>query len=240
MILFRTICIIQARLGSQRFPRKILAYLCGKPVLAHVVDRAKAIRGVDAVVVACPESDAETLDALGLGVPIVGVTIGGDENDVLSRFAATAEAYPANCYVRLTGDCPLLAPDLAEQVISRVRQGAFYACTRHDGWPFGWPDGMDIEAFTVGALLDADRDATDPADREHVTPHIRRNWLTVGVPCPAQWPAGAKLSIDTPADLDYARSVMVRLPTGAHGWEATYRAVIAAEAARERWQCRMS
>ena len=221
------VVIVQARLGSQRFPRKILADLCGQPVIKHVIDRARAILGVDRVVLACPEDDLDTLDALGLGVPVIGVTIDGDENDVLSRFCAVAEAYPADGYIRVTGDCPFLAPDLARMAMCIIQQGVCYACTRHDGGASGWPDGLDVEAFSADTLRAADWMA-HPGEVEHVTSAMRRLLLSGQqgvIPCPEAWPVGVKLSIDVPADLVQARAIMGRLPAGAYGWEATWRAV---------------
>jgi spore coat polysaccharide biosynthesis protein SpsF len=221
------IAIVQARTRSTRFPRKVLADLCGHPVLWHVVTRAKAIQGVDKVVVACPESDGEVIRDLNLGVDVVAYTKGGDENDVLSRFEFVAHAFPADRYVRLTADCPLLAPDLAMQVMDAMRWGVAYSCTRYDGETFGWPDGLDCECFTADALSQADLLAL-PAEREHVTLAMRVLLPAehqVALPCPVQWPAGVKLSIDTPADLDYARLVMARLPEDRLRWRSTWWAV---------------
>src|SRR5690348_13196312 len=103
----KTVCIVQARTGSQRFPLKVLAALHGKPMLAHVLERAAAIPGVDEVCLAIPESDKRLLGHLW---PVVSY---GPENDVLSRYLNAACSRAADVIVRVTGDCPLLAPDLA-------------------------------------------------------------------------------------------------------------------------------
>jgi len=221
-----TLAIIQARLGSTRFPQKVLADLHGKPVLRHVVERARAIPGVDRVVVACPLSDYHAIEAVaGFGVGVFGAK--GDENDVLRRFALLVKGrMPVTHVLRVTGDCPLLAPDLAGLVLEQVTAHGFpYCASRADDAPTGWPDGLDVEAFTADALLEADRDATDPADREHVTRWLRqRAAYYCPPPCPATWPT-VKLSIDTPADLDAVRRVLARIPAGEYGWRATWEAV---------------
>lgn len=215
----RTICVIQARLGGgTRFTPgqpKILADLCGKPVLAHVVERAKAIRGVDAVVVACPSGDQEEIARAVIGTLVCGPDV--PENDVLGRYAWMARQGPADYVIRVTADCPFLAPDLAERALAAVRDGAVYACSRHDGGASDWPDGLDVEAFAAKALSNAASNATTPKDREDVTPYIRRNWPVVDIFCPIRWPAGVKLSIDTPTDMDYARQVMARIQLGPDG-----------------------
>ena len=48
----KTLAIVQARMGSSRFPKKVLAPLAGKPMLGHVLDRLLRCRLLDRVVVA--------------------------------------------------------------------------------------------------------------------------------------------------------------------------------------------
>lgn len=209
----KTIAIVQARMGSTRFPGKVLADLCGKPVIAHVIERAKAIRSTDGVVLACPAGDRAAFANLGLGVPIVAHTENGDENDVLSRFVETVRRYPADLIIRITADCPCLAPDLAEDTarwLAMDPAGPPYACTRHDGGLSGWPDGLDVEALTIKALLEAGHEATGE-DREHVTRWIHRKHGESYITSRNQWPVNTKLSIDCEADLEYARRVMTRI-----------------------------
>src|SRR5574338_145565 len=102
----KTVCIIQARTTSERFPLKIFAGLRGRPMLAHVLERAALIQGVDEVVLAVPDTDVRLVSHLWPNV------FGGPEKDVLKRYALAAEKYEADVIVRVTGDCPLLAPDL--------------------------------------------------------------------------------------------------------------------------------
>lgn len=227
-----TLVVIQARLNSHRLPGKALLDLCGQPVIQRVVERAKAIPGVERVVVACPIHDLEAFGEQRLGVPIFGLH--GDEHDVLHRFLGAALCNGADRIVRVTGDCTFLAPDLAGLVLSLLAPvpagWVACACSRHDGnGSQAWPDGMDVEAFTMEALTRADHAATDPLDREHVTrwmyrqPGDERGGVSGPIcppACPVEWPA-CKLSIDTQADLDFARRVMARISEGDYGWRAT-------------------
>lgn len=228
-----TAVIIQARTGSTRFPRKVLADLCGKPVIQHVVERAKAIKGADRVILACPEADGPTFSALNLGVEVVAYTKDGNENDMLSRFRY-ALPFSARLVVRVTGDCPFLAPDLAEEVIDLVDAWSPYACTRHDGAASGWPDGLDVEACETGAIVKAHMLADSASDREHVTPWLRRTyrWIEHRIPAGVSWPSGCKLSLDTPEDLPRLARIMAQIKPGDYGWEATRQAVIAERGAR--------
>ncbi len=184
------LAIIQARLGSTRFPRKVLAKMNdGRTVLAHVMERANLIRGVDRVRVAWP------------------FIYDGDENDVLGRFAHVATWTPeADTIMRLTADCPLLDPDVCARVLDLYRAAdCQYAWT--DTSKGDWPDGLDCEVFSRQLLGQCADVASDPADREHVTSWMRRgNAMTVSLrpdPAYAGWP---KLSIDTPEDLERVRN----------------------------------
>jgi spore coat polysaccharide biosynthesis protein SpsF (cytidylyltransferase family) len=157
----------------------------------------------------------------------VAYTKGGDENDVLSRFAETERHFGARYWVRVTADCSFLAPDLAADVLAAVVDGADYACSRHDSAASGWPDGLDVEAFRRAWLWRANYHTADPREREDVTPWIRRNADIVApsLACPVTWPDSVKLSIDCEADLGRARAIMAKIPWGAFGWADTYRAV---------------
>jgi glutamate-1-semialdehyde 2,1-aminomutase len=106
----------------------------------------------------------------------VGETYGiqvfrGSELDVLERYAAAARTYPADAYVRVTGDCPLVDADLVDQVVSLFWASRLdYARTG-----LSFPDGLDVEVFKALLLFDAATLARESYDREHVTPFIRRS-----------------------------------------------------------------
>ena len=99
----KVVAVVQARLDSHRLPRKVMADIRGKPLLAHVVERAQSIRGCDSVVGAIPQQDVELVAAFGeLGVD----TVQGAENNVLSRFQLVADLFHPDVILRITGDCP--------------------------------------------------------------------------------------------------------------------------------------
>src|SRR5450756_411411 len=107
--------VIQARTGSTRLPGKVLEDLGGHPVLEWVVRAAKAATQIDTVIVATSTlagDDVVAELAESFGVPVVR----GSEDDVLSRYVAALDAYPADAIVRLTADCPLLDPTLIDAV----------------------------------------------------------------------------------------------------------------------------
>lgn len=201
----RTVAIVQARLGSARFPRKILADLCGTPVIQHVVERARQIPGVDDVVVAVPgEPDLLAVAEVLPDTPVVMFKQVA-EADVLRRYAKAAAHYEADVIVRVTADCPLLDPVIGGEVLSMVKAGAGYEYVSN--LADGYCDGEDVEAFTRDALDWADLDAKQAWDREHVTPWLRRH-VKCGVVLPSVT-GKPKTSIDTPEDLARVRQMML-------------------------------
>jgi len=97
----------------------------------------------------------------------------GSEDDVLDRFYGAAREARATTIVRVTGDCPLIDPELVDDVI------AFFAS---GGWDYvsntilpTYPDGLDTEVFSFEALSRAWKGASSAHQREHVTPHFYEN-----------------------------------------------------------------
>jgi spore coat polysaccharide biosynthesis protein SpsF (cytidylyltransferase family) len=218
----RTVAIIQARLASTRLPRKVLADVCGKPLLQHVIERARAIAGADKVVLTIPEADADLLAfALPLGLTYYWHT----PPDVLSGYYWAAHEERADVIVRITGDCPLLAPEVCAFALSSVLTGAEFST--NDTRITGYPDGLDCECFTREMLAEAQARATVASDREHVTPWIYRHaeWPQIMLAPPGERGPWPKCSVDTQADLDRVRRIMARIPAGDFSWRATQEAI---------------
>lgn len=97
----------------------------------------------------------------------------GSEWDVLDRYLGAAEASDADVVVRITGDCPLVDPEIVDQVVTLlIDRSCDYVRTG-----VSFPDGFDVEAATLATLARAASEATDQFDREHVTPFLRNKSL---------------------------------------------------------------
>jgi glutamate-1-semialdehyde 2,1-aminomutase/spore coat polysaccharide biosynthesis protein SpsF len=164
------VAIIQARMGSSRLPGKSLADIEGRPMLWHVIQRAKRATLVDRVVVATstsPADDAIEKMCREIGVPCYR----GSENDVLDRFYSAARAEKASQVVRITADCPLIDPQVIDRVVRRFQRGDLdYAS---NAMVRSYPDGLDTEIFLFSALERAWHEAGKSSEREHVTPYLR-------------------------------------------------------------------
>ncbi len=112
----RIAVIIPARWGAQRFPGKALADLAGRPVVAHVVERARRARGVDAVAVATDdERIARAAEVAGATAILTGPAATG--TDRVSE-AARKLRPAADIVVNLQGDEPLIEPEAVETLVA--------------------------------------------------------------------------------------------------------------------------
>jgi spore coat polysaccharide biosynthesis protein SpsF len=149
-------------------------------MLWHIVRRLRCVPLLSEVVVA-------TSDKVG-DEPIRGfcrengiAVFAGSERDVLDRFYKAAVHFGGDPLIRVTGDCPFVDPDLVGRLLDSYGAGGYdhFAVATGAGAIFlaggRFPDGLDAECLSFASLERAWCEATDPADREHVTPYIWRN-----------------------------------------------------------------
>ncbi|MCG6157323.1 cytidylyltransferase domain-containing protein [Rubinisphaera margarita] len=170
-----TVAIIQARMTSTRLPGKVLKPLLGEPMLCWVVERLKRARTLDRIVIATttdPEDDAIVAQCQLHNYPCYR----GSRDDVLDRYYHAATDFQAETIVRITSDCPLIDPDLVDEVVElyhSARPECDYASNAIPVRTF--PRGLDCEVFSYDALGIARKEADEPAQREHVTPYLYQN-----------------------------------------------------------------
>ena len=116
------LALIQARMGSSRYPGKVLQDLCGRPMLWHVVDRVRKAKSVDRVVIATTDRKVDDPVAAFCEENGIGY-FRGSEEDVLDRFYQAAKANAADVVVRITADCPLIDPVIIDRVVNRFQVG---------------------------------------------------------------------------------------------------------------------
>lgn len=223
-----TVVLVQARQGSARYPGKSLRPLAGRPMILHVLERAKEI---DCGPVWLATSINERDDELAKVVSLAGYTVyRGSEWDVLQRMSEAARLARAETVVRLTGDCPLLAPEVSRAVLDLYVANGADAYTSNDTARSGWPDGLDTEVFPADLLHHMADRTTDPLDREHVTRAMRKSLaseLHATFLCQENW-THVKLSVDTVEDFNRVANVL-SFATDGTSWPST-------RAAYLRWQ----
>lgn len=185
----KTVCIIQARMGSARLPGKVLLPLNGHTVIEEVMARCHQIPGIDEVIVAIPDTPEN--DCLAQYADWRG-----PEHDVLKRYLGAAEYCKADIIMRITADCPHLSPELCGSVLTMfIRSNADYGNNLE---PRTFPHGLDCEVFTIETLRLADREAGE-SEREHVTTWMRSADLKF-VSIQSQFRMDGRLTLDTEDD----------------------------------------
>ena len=175
--------VIPARLGSRRIEAEPLATLGGLELIEHVRRRALAVRGVESVVVATDdERVAQVVERAGGRVIVTGPAASGTH-----RVALAAAKIPADFYVNVQGDMPLLDPAHVETVCSMLRGGSSVA--------------------TLAAPLDAER-ASNPAIVKVVRSRSGRAIYFSRLPIPYQGPWYSHVGI-----YGFSSSALVRCTT---------------------------
>lgn len=168
----KVVATIEARMTSSRLPGKVLLEAAGKPMLEHLINRLRSVPSIDDIVLATTSN--QTDDELERFSTQIGIgCYRGSENDVMSRVIGAAESADAVVVVEITGDCPIIDPQIVEQNIrmfmSNKADYASNAVIR------SYPDGMDTQVFKLSTLKRSLTMTDDALDREHVTLHIRNH-----------------------------------------------------------------
>jgi spore coat polysaccharide biosynthesis protein SpsF len=169
----RTVAIIQARMSSSRLPGKVLLDLGGEPMLVRVIERARRAKTIDEVAVATTTDPSDDpLEALcrDRGYAVYR----GSMFDVLDRFYGAARQLNADVIVRITADCPVIDPDVIDQVVNAFHEHKvdFAANRLPPPWKRTWPIGLDTEVCGFTGLELAWKEARLPYEREHVMPYF--------------------------------------------------------------------
>lgn len=196
-------------MASSRLPGKVLLPALGRPMLDHLVCRLEAVVAIHDIVVATttnPSDDVLEAYAARRGIRCFR----GSEADVMGRVIGAAESANADTVVEITGDCPIIDPQLVEQTIKMFfAHQAAYASNAHVR---SYPIGMDTQVFRLDTLKRSARMTVDPLDREHVTLHIRNHpelfpHLHLVAPPEVHWPE-LGLTLDEPADYRLIKKII--------------------------------
>ena len=219
----RVVAVVQARMGSQRFPGKMLSQLGEHTLLDWVLQRVLRSTQVDQVVLATStnsEDDKLVSAALRLEVN----SIRGSEADVLSRFLLAGDESEADLVVRVCADNPFIAPEeLDRLIIDHRAKSVDYSCNHQQKLSNKYADGFGAEIFSRDLLKKLAIQTTQQAHREHVTSYIwdnQKEFKINAVTAPAElaFPE-VKLDIDTPAELvvlnEFVRQYSVKIETKA-------------------------
>lgn len=207
-----TAIVVQARMGSTRLPGKVLLPVAGRALLSYQLERLREARRASGLSVATSTLPAD--DPIAALCAREGVAcVRGPEEDVLRRYAMAARAAGTDAIVRVTGDCPLIDPDLVDVSIAAMEDPAERPDFVSNMLEPSWPLGMAVEVATTAALLEADAEAEDPAEREHVMPFIWRRPERYRLASLTRTPdlSHHRWTVDTPEDFELVSRILGEL-----------------------------
>jgi spore coat polysaccharide biosynthesis protein SpsF len=208
----RTIIIVQARLGSTRLPGKIFKKVLEKPLLTYEIERLQRVTLADEVIIATTTNplDQGVVDFCHhLQIPVFR----GSEEDVLDRYYQAAKNFGAEVVVRVSGDCPLIDPQIIDEVLAFFLNNFPTYQYVSNTLERTYPRGMDVEVFSFNVLEKAAKAATRPEEREHVTPYIYRHpeWFALAnIRCESN-ESHFRLTVDTIEDFQLVSAILEAL-----------------------------
>lgn len=208
----RVVAIVQARMGSTRFPGKVLRPIAGKPLLWHTVHRLKRCKTLHAIAIAT--STAHRDDAIAGFCRDEGIAvIRGPEENVLARYVLAADRMNADVIVRVSSDAPLLDEEFIDHLVNAlIAQNGDYVLVEPDA-----PCAHDgVDPFSRRALEKLAKEAAaDPVAREHVSGYFKLHPEFVRIvharPFPRLAHRPVRLTVDTPDDLAFIEALHQRM-----------------------------
>jgi len=201
------LAILQARVSSTRLPGKVLKPIPGMPMLLRQIERVKQAKLIEQLLVATSDDKSDDpIEQLCRENDIA--CFRGSLDDVLDRFYQAAKPYQPDHIVRLTGDCPLIDPQLIDEVVVFCLSGDYDYVS--NAFEPTYPDGLDVEVFRFPCLQQAWEEAELPSEREHVTLFINQQ--------PERYKIGSfkndildlsylRWTVDEPADFELIKEI---------------------------------
>lgn len=208
----RVVALVQARLASTRLPQKVLADLCGRPMVMHPVERARAAQRVDEVIVATTvEASDDALEAFCRSSQL-GV-FRGSVDDIVARLVGAARARSADVIVRIWADCPMVDPGVIDEAVAAVVDGGADYATNSILAGRTYPVGLDIEVYRTTLLERIDSSTDHPFLREMPFEFVRAHAqdLKLAFVRHSKDLSDQHLTVDYPEDLERFRAMLTAL-----------------------------
>ena len=213
-------------MSSTRLPGKVMMEIGGKPSLGYMINRVKQSKKIDDIVIATTTNEADT-KIVEYAKTLEGIhCTRGSESDVMGRVIKAGEEYEADIIVELTGDCPLIDPNIIDKAINLFLDNDVEYVSNVD--IRSYPDGMDVQVMKLSTLIDSYKNTESALEREHVTLNIRKNknkYRRIDMIAEKEvfWP-NLGLTLDEREDLQFLRLIVGRL--GKRGEIATCQDIV--------------
>ncbi|EKQ51127.1 MULTISPECIES: glycosyltransferase family protein [unclassified Clostridium] len=219
----KVLCIVQARMGSERLPGKVMKEINGQPMIGYTLNSLKKSRYIDEIILATSAQEINNPLVDYVERNNFNVFRSDNEDNVLERYKLASDKYNGELIIRVTGDCPLINPIIVDHVVTKFLMYD-YDYVRLDV-PDTFQRGFDVEVFSKEALNKVYNKVCSKENihnseyqpyREHVTYYIynHQDEFKVG------YVKGEKkyfdnrninLSVDTKEDLNRVEGILNRV-----------------------------
>lgn len=167
--------LIQARLGSSRFPKKIIQFIDDKTVIEHMVNNL--LRVFDRKYIIINTTNSKKDNSL---VELIKknnlLYFRGSEKNVLDRYLKCSKKFKVKNIIHLTSDCPLIDVDLVKKMKKIfIKKKLDYFANTYPPTSSNFPDGSDIEIYKQKSLIKLSKLTSKKEDKEHVTNFFWKN-----------------------------------------------------------------
>lgn len=146
----KVLCIVQARMGSERLPGKVMKKLNGLPMISYTLNSLKRSKYIDEIVLATSTQKINNKLVEYVEKSNFNVFRSDNEDNVLERYKLTSDKYNGDVIIRVTGDCPLINPIIVDHVVTKFLMYD-YDYVRLDV-PNTFQRGFDVEVFSKEVL----------------------------------------------------------------------------------------
>jgi spore coat polysaccharide biosynthesis protein SpsF len=206
--------IIQARTGSKRFPKKILAKINNnKSILEYQISRILKVFTEKNIFLATTKlKEDRVISQIAKKYKIK--VFQGSQNNLLKRYLDCAKKYKIKNIIRITSDCPLVDPNLIKKMLNIFcKKKLDYLSNTLPIQKSTYPDGSDIEIFTYKSLIKANSLKANSLEKEHVTNFFwkKKNMFKSGIEKTRQDLSKYKFSIDYRDELNLVKKIIIFL-----------------------------
>tara|TARA_B100000787_G_scaffold98458_1_gene72615 strand:+ start:11622 stop:13652 length:2031 start_codon:yes stop_codon:yes gene_type:complete len=206
----KILTIIQARIGSTRFPGKVVKKYKGTTYLEILIKRIQKSNTINKIIVATTvDSEDDQIQKICEHLKIFCYR--GSKYNVTDRFFQASKLFKASNIIRITADCPLIDPKIIDKIVKKYFSNrASYATNT---MPPTFPDGFDMEIFSFNSLQAAWKASRfNKKLKEHVTTHIRenKNLKKINIIFREDY-SFLRLTLDEPIDLKVINFVLLNL-----------------------------
>lgn len=198
------VAIVAARMNSERLYGKPMKDIEGKPIIWHVINRLRKVKGINKIVIATSDKEENKVFVKFAQENGVECFI-GDEEDVLDRFYKCAKKYNADHILRLTSENPLLYVEHIDPLIEKHIQ---------NGYDFSYMEKLPVccfvEIISFRALEKSWKDGGKKHHTELVTLYINENKDQFNIyveEAPKELQRPYRLTVDTSKDLEVMRKI---------------------------------